>query len=196
MTNAKRSKQRRAPARTGRSVTVPGAALAIVFAVAVGLIVVGVRGLDDGAPIATGAVLARTGEVNAMGVPVVETPGGATGRASASGVEVRGALYDLGTVPLQVAVRPQWTLVNTSDQPVELGEPTPEILEGCCPGPFTLGSTRLGSGDSTTLTFELAMHPGMDGWHDIAVHVPVSTASGDDVLDLKVVGDFRGQYTG
>jgi hypothetical protein len=32
----------------------------------------------------------------------------------------------------------------------------------------------------------------MDGWHDIAVHVPVSNAHGEDVLTLVVTGDFRG----
>lgn len=197
MTNARKSKQRRPPvARTARSAVVPGVGLGIVFAVAIGLIVVGVGGLDEGGPAATGRALARTGEINAMGVPVVETPGSASGRASASGVEVRGALYDLGTVPLDVAVRPQWTLVNNSNREVALGEPTPEVVDGCCPGPFELGTTRLAPGASTTLTFELAMHAGMDGWHDIAVHLPLGTASGEDVLDLRVVGDFRGAYTG
>lgn len=197
MTNARRSKQRRTSApRRRRGAIVPGTALGIVFAVAIGLIVAGVRGLDGGTPTDEAPVLARTGEVSSMGAPIVETPGGATGRAAASGVEVRGSLYDLGTVPLDVAVLPRWTLVNTSEQPVELGEPTPEVLDGCCPGPLTLGASRLEPGASTTLTFELSMHPGMDGWHDIAVHVPVATRNGGDVLDLEVVGDFRGEYTG
>jgi hypothetical protein len=44
----------------------------------------------------------------------------------------------------------------------------------------------------TTLTFELSMHPGMDGWHDIFVHVPVRSPNADRVLALRVTGDFRG----
>jgi hypothetical protein len=35
------------------------------------------------------------------------------------------------------------------------------------------------------------MHPGMDGPHDLAVHVPVQSATGADHLTLDVVGDFR-----
>ncbi|HSJ50421.1 MAG TPA: hypothetical protein VLA90_03935 [Actinomycetota bacterium] len=141
--------------------------------------------------------LARTGEVNEMGLPVVTTPGTTSGSAAAGGVEVRGAVWEMGPVPLNVAVRPFWTLVNTSGSAVSIGEPHPEVRAGCCPGPFTIGSRELAAGQSTTLTFELAMHPGMDGWHDIAVHVPVvSDEGGEDVLALAVTGDFRGALAG
>ncbi len=42
------------------------------------------------------------------------------------------------------------------------------------------------------LTFELSMHPGMDGPHDMTIHVPVQYTDGtNSVLDLAVTGDFR-----
>jgi hypothetical protein len=34
------------------------------------------------------------------------------------------------------------------------------------------------------------MHAGMDGWHDIAVHVPVRAGQSEHVLQLAVTGDF------
>lgn len=147
----------------------------------------------DGAAVAARAVdLAPTGEVNAMGLPVVETPGYASGSASAGGVSVQGASWSLGRVPLNVAVRPFWTLTNTGTEPVRLGEPQVEVREGCCPGPFSLGERELAPGESTVLTFELAMHEGMDGWHDMGVYVPIRTASGEETwLELAVTGDFR-----
>jgi hypothetical protein len=136
--------------------------------------------------------LERTGEMNAMGMPVVATPGAGTGTSEAAGVVVEDASWALGQVPLNVAVRPSWTLRNTSDQTVTLGEPHPEVREGCCPGPATLGSRSLAPGASTTLTFELSMHPGMDGPHDLGLHVPVDDGSGADTyLTLDVTGDFR-----
>lgn len=136
--------------------------------------------------------LQRTGEVNAMGMPVVETPGAGTGSAEAAGIVVDDASWALGQVPLNVAVRPTWTLRNTSDHTVTLGEPHPEVRAGCCPGPATLGSRTLAPGATTTLTFELSMHPGMDGPHDLGLHVPVDDGSGaGDVLTLAVTGDFR-----
>jgi hypothetical protein len=145
---------------------------------------------NDAAP-ATASGLAPTGEVNAMGLPVVETPGYASGSASAGGVEVQGSDWAMGQVPLDIAVRPFWTLTNTGSSEVTFGEPQAEIRAGCCPGPFEFGETTLAPGESTMLTFELAMHEGMDGWHDMGVYVPIEGADGQQVLELSVTGDFR-----
>jgi hypothetical protein len=189
MTNRRttKAKARGRAASRRHPLLLPGA-IAGAIALAVAVVVVATSGGTGG-----DVAVAPTGEVNDMGLPVVETPGVATGGASASGVEVAGANWAMGRVPLQVAVRPSWRLVNTSARTVTLGEPHPEVLAGCCPGPFVFGRTVLEPGQSTTLTFELAMHPGMDGWHDIAVHVPVASVGGPEVLlELGVTGDFRG----
>ena len=162
-----------------------------VVAIAVALALAISPSSDDTDPAGRALSPARTGEVNAMGMPVIATPGSATGVAAAGGVEVAGATWHMGRVPLNVAVRPTWTLRNTSGEAVVLGDPKAEVREGCCPGPFALGSRTLAPGDSTTLTFELSMHPGMDGPHDLAVHVPLQSASGTDHLVLGVTGDFR-----
>lgn len=137
------------------------------------------------------AAVVRTGEQNAMGMPVIETPGTASGSASAGTVEVVAANWALGTVPLNTAVRPTWLLRNTGTEAVTIGEPHPEIRKGCCPGPFTIGDRTVPPGGETTLSFELSMHPGMDGWHDIAVHVPVQAEGRQETLTLGVTGDFR-----
>lgn len=167
--------------------------LAVAAIAVTTVVVLATRSGTEGSTASSGLV--RTGEVNEMGLPVVTTPGTASGVEIAGGVEVTGATWSMGQVPLQVAVRPSWTLVNTSDRPVVLGEPHPEIRAGCCPGPLVLGARELLPGESTTLTFELSMHPGMDGWHDFAVHVPVVSAGGQEtLLGLAVTGDFRGVF--
>jgi hypothetical protein len=137
------------------------------------------------------AGLKATGEVSGMGVPVVEVPGSASGTATAAGVTVQGANWAMGQVPLDIAVRPYWTLTNTGSEAVTLGEPQAEVRAGCCPGPFAMDATELAPGESTRLTFELAMHEGMDGWHDMGVYVPIQGAGDDQVLALAVTGDFR-----
>jgi hypothetical protein len=168
-----------------------------IFVIAVLAVAFGMGGGKDEAPLTTGtdagtiAGLKATGETSGMGVPVVEVPGGATGSASAAGVTVEGADWAMGQVPLDIAVRPYWTLTNTGTKPVTLGEPQAEVREGCCPGPFAMDRTELAPGESTTLTFELGMSEGMDGWHDMGVYVPVEGAGGAEVLALSVTGDFR-----
>lgn len=193
---SRRERQRLAGERARRR-RLGAAAAVIVVALAAGALAWLATGQDPGSPGSEAAPLERTGEVNAMGLPVVETPGRASGLASAGGVEVRGADWAMGEVPLEVAVRPSWTLVNTSERTVALGEPHPEIRAGCCPGPFAFGSRTLPPGGSTTMTFELSMHPGMDGWHDFVVHVPVvPEGGGEELLELAVSGDFRGTFEG
>lgn len=126
-----------------------------------------------------------------MGGPVVDVGGQASGEASAGGVVVEGARWELGRVPLMVTVEPSWTLRNASGQTVSLGQPHADVLDGCCPGPLALGTTTLAPGGSTTVTFPLQMHPGMDGPHAFDVHVPVTAGPDTEILTLGVVGDFR-----
>ena len=85
------------------------------------------------------------------------------GTVAAGPVEVTGSTWELGTVPLDVTVRPTWTLRNTGTEPVVVGEPHPEVREGCCPGAFRIDTTTIAPGGSATLGFELSMHTGMDG---------------------------------
>lgn len=172
---------------------------AIVFVGAVVGLIMTSGGGDTGTTVAgdgaqaasTADELTPTGEVSSMGLPVVETPGYASGVAEFGGVTVQGADWDMGQVPLNVAVLPFWTLTNTGSAEITLGEPRAEIRAGCCPGPFVFGDETLAPGESTVLTFELAMHEGMDGWHDMGVYVPVEGGPGEGWLELSVTGDFR-----
>jgi hypothetical protein len=191
----RRNRQSLKPTARTRSAAPMIGIAAVVFVVTVGTLFV-LSGTsadpDSEPPVATGdaAALQPIGGSNEMGFPYVSTPGSATGTASAGGVSVEGASWTLGHVPLSVAVLPQWTLTNTGRGEVALGAPQAEVRAGCCPGPFTLGTHRLAPGESTTLTFELAMHEGMDGWHDMGVYVPVSGKAGTQTLALGVTGDF------
>lgn len=184
--------KRAAPAQARRARNrrlLGGAAFAAL--VLSGVLAVTAARQDFGSATTNNEALAPTGERNAMGMPVVATPGSPAGVTSAGGIDVTGANWDLGRVPLNVAVRPHWRLHNTSNAAVTLGEPKPEVRKGCCPGPLVLGTRSLAPGESTTLTFELSMHPGMDGPHDLGVHLPVTGAAGTEHLVLGVTGDFR-----
>lgn len=192
MTSARRARER-AKIRDAKPRRRPTVAIGVALVAVVGVAAIVVASGSQDAPTRrTAATFVTTGAMNEMGMPVIQTPGTTSGFARAGGAEVEGATWQMGQVPLLVAVLPSWTIVNTSDRPLLLGEPHPEVLQGCCPGPFTFGDRRLAPGASTTLTFELSMHQGMDGWHDILVHVPVRSSSREDTLSLRVTGDFRG----
>ena len=192
MTSGRRSKKQRARVRRQAKRRTSLVSVAVVVGVLATAAVATTLVRGDSAERVASDAFVRTGAMNSMGLPVIETPGRVSGFARAGGAEVSGAFWAMGDVPLLAAVLPSWTIVNTSSHPVRLGEPHPEVRQGCCPGPFTFGERSLAPGASTTLTFELAMHPGMDGWHDIAVHVPVTSSAAEVILELGVTGDFHG----
>jgi len=135
----------------------------------------------------------RTGETSSMGMPVIATPGAGSGTATVAGLVATPKAWALGRVKLNVAVRPRWQLTNTGTDTITVGQPHVQINQGCCPGALTFdGTNTLTPGQSTNLVFELSMHPGMDGAHDMVLHVPVQHADGStSTLDLSVTGDFR-----
>ena len=176
--------------RTHRRNQILGALAAVVVIGASGAAIAVVA--SGGTPATAGYV--RTGEMNSMGMPVIETPGTSTGTVTAAAITAEPASWALGSVPLNMAVRPTWTIRNTGSDVVTIGEPHAQINQGCCPGPFTFaGPTTLQPGGQISFNFELSMHPGMDGPHDITVHVPVTHANGGtDTVDVAVTGNFQG----
>lgn len=172
MSRTNRTPEPYADARGVRRKDVRNAAVAAVAGVAV---VVGVF-LGSG----------RTSSVDLGSSPPVVT----SEVVERAGLLVEGSHIDLGTVPLDVTVSPTWTITNTSSEVIELGEPHASVIEGCCPGLFSLSDATLEPGESSTLVFPLQMHAGMDGPHDFDVHVPFGDSA--DYLTLKVVGNFTG----
>lgn len=173
-----------------RRIGIAAASAVAATAAVTGIVIADQR---DGQPDAIAAVAdpTPTGEINAMGMPVIETPGIGTDPISVGTIQADHGTWELGTVPLNTAVRPEWHLRNIGEEPVVIGEPRPEVRQGCCPGPIALSTRTIPPGGDATIAFELSMHPGMDGWHDIAIHVPVSIGSDSQVLTLNVTGDFR-----
>ncbi len=58
-----------------------------------------------------------------------------------------------------------------------------EVVKGCCPPNMTAGREWLNPGESTTLTSaDFFMHPGMDGYHDFAVHIKTNDPAQSDMV--------------
>ena len=115
-----------------------------IAAVATAAAVVGVGALVAGqSSEPSQAVPTPTSEINEMGMPIIQTPGTGLGPTVSGSVDVDYGIWQLGSVPLNTAVRPQWQLRNTGEEPVVIGEPRPEVREGCCPGPIELSTQTI-----------------------------------------------------
>ena len=134
---------------------------------------------------------------NPMGGPVREAPGGTSGQIEVGGLEVADSMVEMGSIALGVTYVPGWQLANTTggDLAVTVGQP--QVLEGCCPGPIYVDGVQVEPGQVVTvpaggqslLQFPLQMHPGMDGWHHLAVPLEVE----GEAAVLQVTGDFSDQ---
>lgn len=128
----------------------------------------------------------------APGSDPVAVPGGVREPQSAAGVLVAMPAVDRGVLPLNKTVSQSYELVNTGGGTAELGRPTIEVLDGCCPPQLKLSHATLAPGESATLSFDTQMHPGMDGPHLFHLTVPVRSAEGTDLLHFYFKGDFQG----
>ena len=62
-------------------------------------------------------------------------------------------------------------------------KPYVEVVEGCCPPDLSVGKMSLRPGESTTVTStQFFMHPGMDGKHNFAVHMPTNDPAEPDFV--------------
>lgn len=108
------------------------------------------------------------------------------------GLRVDEPVSDRGRLPLDTTVTQVYEITNTGTGPAELGTPTIEVLEGCCPPQVQMTQMVVDAGQTAGVGFSTQMHEGMDGPHLFHLTVPFRTAEGDDVLHLYFKGDFGG----
>jgi len=119
-------------------------------------------------------------------IPIANDP------QTAAGVRVSEPAVDRGKLPLNTTVTQVYELVNTGSGTARLGEPTIEVLDGCCPPEPQLSQKSIAAGETALVAVSMQMHPGMDGPHLFHMTVPVQSPAGDDTLHLYFKGDFGG----
>jgi hypothetical protein len=79
---------------------------------------------------------------------------------------------DLGDQELGQTVPLRFEIANVGDRPLRITEPPYlEVVKGCCPPTPKIGSMLLQPGETTVITFNLMMHGGMGGYHDLRLHL-------------------------
>ena len=165
---------------------------AVALGAVVGAVLLAVTVVNGPGP--GGDAGAQAGLPNPMGGPALPAPGSASGMATVNDLVVEDTTVAMGDVGLGVTYVPAWEVTNPTDQDVEVVIGQPRVIEGCCPGPVYADGhltqpgqlLQVPAGRSVRLQFPLQMHPGMDGYHHLAIPI---ASQGEDVA-LQVTGNF------
>jgi hypothetical protein len=88
---------------------------------------------------------------------------------------------DLGDQKLGQTVPLRFEIANVGDRPLRITEqPYLEVVKGCCPPATKIGSMLLQPGETTVITFNLMMHGGMGGYHDLRLHIKTNDLNQPD----------------
>jgi hypothetical protein len=118
------------------------------------------------------------------------SPDSRSGATTSSGVlQVLEQEIDFGRVPLGRRVEHGFEIRNVGTDPLTLGEPSVERLEGCCAMDAVVASRVLKPGATTRVTVGMMMHEGMGGYHVFKVTVPTS-----DPAHRSVVFTVKADY--
>lgn len=139
---------------------------------------------DDDGGSASGATV--DGGPAVVQIPIANDP------QVAAGVRIVEPAVDRGKLPLNTTVRHVYELANVGSGIAEFGEPTIEVLDGCCPPEPVLGPGVIGTGEKAFIAISMQMHEGMDGPHLFHLTVPVRSTDGEAALHLYFKGDFGG----
>lgn len=60
---------------------------------------------------------------------------------------------------------------NVGNETLVVLTPWVQVHEGCCPPQAIISNRRLRPGEITTVSMRYTMHPGMDGQHDLRIHL-------------------------
>jgi hypothetical protein len=110
-----------------------------------------------------------------LAVVVVKATTPPTVRLEAAGsprLKVYTDRLDLGTLKLGQTQPVKIEVANVGDRVLRFtNDPYLQVVKGCCPPTIDIGSKVLQPGQTTMITFNLMMHDGMGGYHDLRLHL-------------------------
>ncbi len=80
-------------------------------------------------------------------------------------------VIDHGDLIVNRTVASSFEIQNVGDQTLVVLSPWVVVHEGCCPPQATISNQKLHPGEIATVSMQYMMHPGMDGPHDLRIHV-------------------------
>lgn len=92
---------------------------------------------------------------------------------------VSDAVLEHGDLVVNNFVTSSFEIQNVGDETLVVLTPWVQVHEGCCPPQAEISNKRLRPGEIATVSMRYTMHPGMDGPHDLRIHLrsndPINT---------------------
>lgn len=108
----------------------------------------------------------------------------------APGIAVVSApVIDHGDLVVNRSVTSSFEIQNVGDETLIVLTPWVEVHEGCCPPQAEIGNKQLRPGEITTVSMTYMMHPGMDGPHDLRIHLR-STDPNNPEIELTALSNW------
>jgi hypothetical protein len=76
-----------------------------------------------------------------------------------------------GNLLVNDVVTSSFQIQNVGDETLIILSPWVQVHEGCCPPEAVISNQRLQPGEIATVSMSYTMHPGMDGPHDLRIHL-------------------------
>ncbi|MBZ0296735.1 MAG: DUF1573 domain-containing protein [Anaerolineae bacterium] len=98
-------------------------------------------------------------------------------------------VIDHGNLIVNRNVTSSFEIQNVGDETLVIVTPWVEVHEGCCPPQAEIGNKQLRPGEITTVSMTYMMHPGMDGPHDLRIHLR-STDPSNPEIELTALSNW------
>lgn len=98
-------------------------------------------------------------------------------------------VIDHGDVIVNQFITSSFEVQNVGDETLVIVTPLVEVHEGCCPPRATISKQQLRPGEIATISMNYTMHPGMDGQHDLRIHVK-STDPENSEIELTALSNW------
>lgn len=98
-------------------------------------------------------------------------------------------VIDHGDVVVNRFITSSFDVQNVGDETLVIVTPLVKVHEGCCPPQATINKQQLRPGEIATISMNYTMHPGMDGPHDLRIHVQ-STDPANPEIELIALSNW------
>lgn len=101
------------------------------------------------------------------------------------------AVIDHGNQIVNRFITSSFEVQNIGDETLHIFGAWVQVHEGCCPPQAVVDEESLRPGEITTVSMRYTMHPGMDGPHDLRIHLATNDPDNPEI-ELTALSNWGG----